>query len=123
MATDKLVEIDHVTDYISRDETMLAFCHASQPVIELGKPSFIVDYVKTLKSIPAADVVEVVRCKDCRYYTAKHGRMPWNTTKLYCNRSATVATAPEDFCSFGEKTADKQCLPLRREEGGGGDDR
>ena len=58
-----------------------------------------------LARIPAADVVEVVRCKDCRHYTRKHGKLPWNTDKRYCNRSATVATAPDDFCSFGEKRA------------------
>lgn len=62
-------------------------------------------FYQQLQDQGGPDYVEVVRCKDCRHYTRKHGKLPWNTDKRYCNRSATVATAPDDFCSFGEKRA------------------
>lgn len=39
--------------------------------------------------IPAADVVEVVRCKDCKYYP-------------FCFRTIrTGGNRPDDFCSYG----------------------
>lgn len=43
-----------------------------------------------------ADVVEVVRCKDCRY---------WNheTDLTYCSKKTWLGTDAEDFCSFGER--------------------
>ena len=49
------------------------------------------------------DYVKVIRCRDCKHYTQRHGRLPWKSDKRYCNRSATVATEPEDYCSRGEK--------------------
>lgn len=49
--------------------------------------------------LPTADVVEVVRCKDCRY---------WENGKDYhpcCNHfgSMMTDTIADDFCSFGER--------------------
>ncbi len=46
--------------------------------------------VKDVKSIPAADVVEVVRCKDCKHWFQGDCcmlRLP----------------LPDDYCSYGEK--------------------
>lgn len=44
-----------------------------------------------LQTIPAADVVPVVRCKDCIYYP-------------FCLRTIrTGGNRPDDFCSFGER--------------------
>lgn len=51
-----------------------------------------------LANIPAADVVEVVRCKDCRYYqTAKVNEKGF----LICPASGMEITE-NDFCSYGE---------------------
>lgn len=52
-----------------------------------------------IQKFPTADVAEVVRCKDCKYYTT-------NTELLgnVCNRLFTVfPMKPEDFCSYGER--------------------
>ena len=44
---------------------------------------------------PAADVVEVVRCKDCKlYYDGDMGR--------YCQMTL-CAVETNDFCSYGER--------------------
>lgn len=57
-----------MTDYISRAELDAAFCKASAPAFDNhGKATFIVDYVKVLETIPAADVRPVVLCRDCKY--------------------------------------------------------
>ena len=47
-----------MTDYISRQAAIDIFGKLSQ-----GKY-----YTSLINAIPAADVVEVVRCKDCRWY-------------------------------------------------------
>lgn len=48
---------------------------------------------------PAADVVEVVRCKDCQYY------LPVSPACGNCFRT-TVIQRPKDFCSRGERKED-----------------
>lgn len=52
-------------------------------------------YHRTIDEIPAADVVEVVRCKDC---------INWNG-----NDCITIyglfAPRPDDYCSRGEKNS------------------
>ena len=50
----------------------------------------IVSLARGIDMIPAADVIEVVRCKDCK-----------NWDKGDCYRQEL--TLPDDFCSYGEK--------------------
>lgn len=51
-----------------------------------------------INSIPAADVVEVVRCKNCRYYQdAKVNEKGF----LICPASSMEITEA-DYCSYGE---------------------
>lgn len=63
-------------------------------------PNWTPQRVKTLLlRQPAADVAEVVRCKDCEYLV--------NTTInangfLICDIS-DMEIAPDDFCSYGER--------------------
>ena len=52
---------------------------------------------KKIKSKPAADVVEVVRCKDC----ILHEDFP-HTVNLYCNRFDSVVKS-DGFCIYGKK--------------------
>ena len=46
--------------------------------------------------IPTAEVVEVVRCKDCKHY---RDSFPYDT----CDGFDAKATDEEDFCSYGER--------------------
>lgn len=58
-------------------------------------------YSPSMKKIPTADVVEVVRCKDCVYfkndtdYCKEH-------KKGYCEWDKTIKSR-NHFCSYGEK--------------------
>lgn len=48
----------------------------------------------------AADVVEVVRCKDCKYFRR------WNdgsTTCLFWTEQWDMTTEPNGFCSYAER--------------------
>lgn len=51
---------------------------------------------------PAADVVEVVRCKECEHfrdYTDRHG-----VVRMNCIRDCHIPQVePEHFCSYGER--------------------
>lgn len=49
-----------------------------------------------IESAPAADVVEVCRCKDCKHYK------PVTPTCGNCFRT-TFIQHPDDFCSRGER--------------------
>ena len=58
------------------------------------------DLVDVFSEIPTADVVEVVRCKDCRYC--------YNNPNLNIYRCARFMAiiSPEHFCSLGERKKD-----------------
>lgn len=57
------------------------------------------DLVDTFADIPAADVVPVVRCKDCRLRGREECAMFY---RCECGEQHTWET-DNDFCSYGEK--------------------
>ena len=94
-----------MTDYIKRDALLeareLAICAYENAGI--FNADAIRNHLKPLwdavVDTPAADVAEVVRCKDCEYLV--------NTTInangfLICDIS-DMEIAPDDFCSYGER--------------------
>lgn len=50
-----------------------------------------------LQEQPTADVVEVVRCKDCKYYVANY------CTRDIKGRTNMFYMDSNDFCSYGKK--------------------
>ena len=54
---------------------------------------------KAIKNATAADVVEVVRCKDCKYWEKDKDDEP------YCNHFGNMMTdtKADDYCSYGER--------------------
>ena len=56
------------------------------------------DWVKTL---PSADVVPVVRCKDCKHYYFADNRIP-QEQRYVCEISGEI-WKPDSFCSYGER--------------------
>ena len=70
-----------VVDWISKVETLMPKC-----VLE-----------EIINKIPSADVVEVVRCKDCKY---QHECYSAIIRKL---KSGGEIHCPLDFCSEGER--------------------
>ena len=57
------------------------------------------DLVDTFADIPAADVVPVVRCKDCHWRGREECAMFY---RCECGEQHTWET-DDDFCSYGEK--------------------
>lgn len=55
------------------------------------------DWVGYIAKYPTADAVEVVRCKDCKYYY--NGR-------TQCEIHDGIGYKPTDYCSYGERRED-----------------
>lgn len=94
-----------MADYIRREDARRMVVQLDKyawksPVSDERRVTVDVDLVKFgLDRIPAADVAEVVRCKDCEHLV--------NTTInangfLICEIS-DMKIAPDDFCSYGER--------------------
>ena len=96
-----------MSDLISRQDAIDAVCanclRQDLEVLDgcLGEDCSI---KPILESLPSAQTEkpEIIMCKDCKYYKAKQGGLPWKHSRRYCNRSVTLATSPYDFCSFAE---------------------
>lgn len=54
-----------------------------------------------LEEMPTADVVEVVRCKDCIYYSRPIRACYHNTFPFHCESRPIMRE--DDFCSYGER--------------------
>ena len=57
--------------------------------------------------IPAADVVEVVRCKDCIHWLNEEGLDDQVCLKIYSDGAVSQFAwqhrEPDDFCSYGKR--------------------
>ena len=72
--------------------------------LEEYDPPVYHDVVSTIDEMPTVDAVEVVRCKDCKWYKRKY---PWNGNIYECS----YLEAPmddDDFCSWGERREDER---------------
>ena len=87
-----------MAEYIEREALIREI--ERREALMVGDKLVSVDAMKSfIKNRPAADVVEVVRCNDCKNLV--------NTTInancfLICDIS-DMEIAPEDFCSHGER--------------------
>ncbi len=59
---------------------------------------------EAINTVPAADVVPVVRCKDCKWFVDNNGG-EWYGCKMFQVVRITPEDAPkpDDFCSYGER--------------------
>jgi len=79
-------------DYISR-----------QAAIDTVKYDYFTGYtqlerVNEIKAIPAADVVPVVRCRDCKHWD--NGNLSFECPWDYGRHGSSDG---DDFCSYGER--------------------
>lgn len=62
--------------------------------------------VSDFESLPSADVVEVVRCRDCKHYkefrTKKH-RQIMRLCYRIGKHDMEYPVKPDDFCSYGQR--------------------
>ena len=88
-------------DYIKR-EAALALVQPDAPEDEKAAVT-IATAKKLVRSIlhrtPSADVVPVVRCKDCKYWQDNNGGYPHEE----CRWGHGETPDANDFCSYGEQ--------------------
>lgn len=93
----KYINADELNEKLSDEEN----CYPTDDYFE-GYVDGIIFCHHLLDEMPSADVVEVVRCKDCKYSESIPKGEEWNGFKLGCmfHREYTKAT---DFCSQAER--------------------
>lgn len=95
-------------EYIERSE-MESILHNRYDKLEGFGPDFYAGYMMAFHTIeddvpPAADVVEVVRCRECKHsYRIDGAKEEYDCAKI----SAFAKFFPGDhFCSYGERKTD-----------------
>lgn len=86
-------------EYISRAKALADFeaCNAENP-------RWTPQRVKTLLlRQPAADVAEVVRCKDCEYVRPTVRASTGERVGIWCALHDILNVGPDDYCSRGQK--------------------
>ena len=59
--------------------------------------------MEDINAIPAADVVEVVRCKDCKYIRPEVDAYTQEAVGCWCSLLDLGSIQDEHFCSYGER--------------------
>ena len=90
-----------MTDYIKRtDAVKIAEKYGLANGSVLGRHTGLADCIASeISGLPAADVAEVVRCKDCRWRGIEECAMFY---RCECGEQHTWET-DNDFCSYGER--------------------
>lgn len=79
-------------DWCNRDYCGDCFFHGAKQAIAV------------LKALPSADVVKVVRCRDCKF-----GCYDIGDRGMYCGRkNVRLDTYEDDYCSFAERKDGEQ---------------
>lgn len=89
--------------YIEQEETVRKVLSALVDVLDLHNTVKAIKIANKIREIPTADVVEVVRCKDCKHYKLRNVASTYKPSKPCCLRSAASKVSENDFCSFGER--------------------
>ena len=58
---------------------------------------------RVLQQAPAADVVEVVRCMDCKYYDSYYTSCHH---QRHDHQEFRVVQEPDDYCSYAERRSE-----------------
>ena len=93
-------------EYIEREALLKKFTDAEiQDNKAVGIGEFLFAVIRgIIENQPAADVVEVVRCKNCEYFIASKYKpfCQYHTNNAgYCDEACWVNE--NDFCSYGER--------------------
>lgn len=100
--------------YINADKLFTKLDTMKNPDSEFATDDYIDGFsdgvsaaMKEVKEMPSADIVEVVRCKDCKYaYINSFAQLSGVVAcKHLADKSDGIlyAMQQDDFCSYGEK--------------------
>ena len=84
-----------MSDYIKREDAIRAYAET----LKSDKDTKLIAEM-ILADVPNADVVEVVRCKDCEH----HETFLFDDSKVLCwVHDTDIVVSPTDYCSYGER--------------------
>ena len=92
-------------EYISKDRAKQFVCgHCNEVCSEKPCEPSDCDWMAFIDKEPAADVAEVVRCKDCKWYSELAcGEGKLLGSQGWCNEVMARPMPSNGFCSFGER--------------------
>lgn len=95
-----------MSDLIDRQAAIATAVRATIDWHRLANPQYSIAYCigEAMRAIPAADVAEVVRCKECKHWTNNIGDSELRDN--YCNEVAHgfyYRCSGDDYCSFAER--------------------
>ena len=97
-------------EYISREKTLNLLKRLGSRDYRREKGT-IQDAIKMISSAaytPAADVAEVVRCKDCEYVRPTINVHTGEKAGVWCALHDIINVSPDDYCSRGERKGDAE---------------
>ena len=83
-----------MSDYIKREDAIKAMARG----IGIPYTDFIDVAERCMDDIPTADMVEVVRCKDCKYWDNE------DDAERCTHKYGDMWAKPDGYCSYGERT-------------------
>ena len=94
-----------IKEYIEREAALNAINYNS--IIDPTESDIVALTLATaqkhIRKVPAADVVEVVRCKDCQHYIDGCCYVSNRTNKGLYPRVNIHSRNENDYCSYGER--------------------
>lgn len=62
-----------------------------------------------IREMPAANVAEVVRCRDCEYVRPTVNAHTGEQVGIWCALHDILNVSPDDYCSRGERKGGRPC--------------
>lgn len=96
-----------MAEYIDRAVCLSILRAKANMAVLMGAAPYFEKAAQMLEKLPAADVAEVVRCKDCKHYRNYPNGLCYLHTEPKTNARGhsgnAVCVEPDDFCSYGER--------------------
>lgn len=101
--------------YIKLEDALQVCSEAEEWYTETNEQQCAVvsdDIYQQIANLPTADVVEVVRCKNCKHFKSKGTEFLVNDIFGNCEKSSTglfddgEEVYGNDYCSYGERRTD-----------------
>ena len=97
----RLRVVEQMARYIDAEEVLEAMNEVEERLENcMCIPSYATAK-QLVREFPTADVVEVVRCKDCMY--SKESDEIFGIVDYKCSKLNTTCLSANDFCSYGKK--------------------
>ena len=94
------------TEYIERETVKRELLSWA---VSINHPEYLIkdDALHIIDSIPTADVAEVLRCRDCKYWGDEDGKLQHSDgvhNYLIDGRHTGWCPTENDYCSYGERS-------------------